>query len=708
MSKADSLAAAGFSPPLRPRPNGIQREPLLRGDQVRCHPRPNAGRHGWPYALPRMPAGTAGPTWLRYEWMLLPVLIVLQGAAAAGGAELRGVVPNHYEDAAVAEGKKIGIGSAVLEGPEAVKVMSHQTLAVVYTAGRAGIKPGGGLRVGLRHLSQWSLPQTNNPAGESYFTAEAAGGQPVKVTIDFRHKFFLRYFAWQHMIEVILPEQGLAPGETLRLVYGDRRGGSPGIRVQPFDESCFVLKTYVDVAGGGDFLPLEKSPSLEVVAAEPYRLNLVMPSDAVAGQPTWCIVRAEDRYGNPATRYRGTVRLSSTDPAGQLPPAYTFGAEDHGVHRFRQVVLAGQGVQTLVAADGQFQCVGNPVRVRGRRPRRLLLWGDLHGHTLQSDGRGTVEEFYDFAENFSGLDFCAVTDHAFELLDEMWEHSKEVTNRVNRPGRFVTFQAYEWSGITPLGGDHNCYFLDADPPLYRSTSYYTPDNLQMYHGPVPKQKHITEVFAQLEQHLRNKDVFCIPHWGGRHGNPQWHDPKVQRMIEIFSEHRRSEDWATTFLTKRYRLGIIASTDGHYGNPGYGYLRPSYDWEHQEIGMAAVAVYAPQQTRASIFHSLYERRVYATSGDRIILDFSVDGHPMGTEYKTNQPPTLSIEAIGTAPITRVEIKRDSKLVKLVEPGKSAVKIAWRDENFRPAGSSYYYVRLLQANGEEAISSPAWVN
>ena len=209
-----------------------------------------------------------------------------------------------------------------------------------------------------------------------------------------------------------------------------------------------------------------------------------------------------------------------------------------------------------------------------------------------SDGRGTVEEFYDFAERVAGLDFCAVTDHAFEVLDEMWEHSKKVTNQVYKPGRFVTFQAYEWSGVTPLGGDHNCYFLDDDPPIFRSTFWYTPTNLQMYHGPSPKQEHVTDVFAELTKRLRDKDVFCIPHFGGRKGNPQWHDEKVQRMIEIFSEHQRSEDWANSFLKQGHRLGIIASTDDHFGNPGYGYLKPTYDWEHQEIGMAALAVCAP--------------------------------------------------------------------------------------------------------------------
>ena len=636
------------------------------------------------------------------------------GARSIAGARPI-AAPYMNEAEAVAAGVELGIGSAELEGPKVVEVLTNQTWTLVYTAGRAGIEPGGGIRVGLRHLLCWERLQNKSPSGNAYFTVKTENDLPVKLHVSGDPKrFFTQHFAWQTMQEVILPERGLAPGETLRLTYGDRSGGGPGVRIQPVDESSFVFKVFVDARGDGCWLPLAQSPSIEIVAAEPHRLSVVMPSDAVVGQKSWCIVRAEDRYGNPATRYRGTVRLQSTDPAARLPVEYRFVETDRGVHRFEAVVFGTPGPHTLSVEGGTFRATGNPVRVARKRPVRLLLWGDLHGHTLFSDGRGTVEEFYDFAQRVAALDFCAVSDHAFELTEAMWEHSKVVTNRVYQPGRFVTFQAYEWSGNATVGGDHNVYFLEDDPPIYRSDNYYDPRNVQMYHGPEPKVPHVTGVFAALAHRPRagrslcDKNVFCVPHYGGRHGNPEWHDPKVQRLIEIFSEHRRSEDWATTFLTEGHRLGIIASTDNHLGNPGYGYLRPSYDWDTQEIGMAAVAVYAPERTRESVFRALYDRRTYATSGDRIILDFQADGHPMGSEYRTGSPPVLTVEAVGTARISRVEIKKNSRVVHAVEPQGTAAALRWRDADFQADDPCYYYVRVVQDNDEEAICSPIWVN
>ena len=637
------------------------------------------------------------------------IAVLLLSSGTLLGADPPGAAPFMNEAEAVAAGEKLGIGSAELEGPKVAEVASHQTWTLVYTAGAAGIRPGGGIRVGLRHLPYWTTPQTADPKKPGYFTVTAPGDVPVRLHIaQGSRRFFGPYFAWQHIQEVILPERGLAPGTTLRLTYGDRSGGSPGTQIQPFDESRFVFKVYVDALGDDGYLPLARSPAIEIVAAGPHRLAVVMPSDAVAGRPTWCLVRAEDRYGNPAVRYRGTITLRSTDPDARLPEAYTFAEPDRGVHRFETVTFAAPGNHTVKVSDGELGSTGNPVRVAGSPPERLLLWGDLHGHTLHSDGRGTVEEYYDFAERVAGLDFCAVSDHAFELTGALWEHSKTVTNRVYRPGRFVTFQGFEWSGNTAAGGDHNVYFLENDPPILRSDNYYDPRNVQMYHGPDPKLPHIRDVFQRLAERGETAGVICIPHYGGRRGNPQWHQPEVQRLIEIFSEHRRSEDWAGTFLKRGHRVGIMASSDDHYGNPGHGYLRPTGRWDTQEIGMAAVAVYAAERTRESVFGALYNRRTYATSGNRIILGVRADGHPMGSEYRTGSPPAITIEAVGTASITRVEIKKNSLVVSTHEPGDTAVRLQWRDPAFEPDRPCYYYVRIVQANGEEAISSPIWVN
>jgi Protein of unknown function (DUF3604) len=178
-------------------------------------------------------------------------------------------------------------------------------------------------------------------------------------------------------------------------------------------------------------------------------------------------------------------------------------------------------------------------------------------------------------------------------------------------------------------GDRNIYFLLDDPPIIRSRSYFDYRNQQTYHGSDVGANHIEDVFNFLSETCPPKTAIVVPHYGGRPANPKWHRPELERLVEVFSEHQRSESWAAGFHAAGYRLGIVAGGDDHIGRPGYGFL--SYDDLPAErpSGLGLVAIQAMSLTRESIFASLYGRRVYATTGARIMLDLANQPlHPNG--------------------------------------------------------------------------------
>jgi hypothetical protein len=56
------------------------------------------------------------------------------------------------------------------------------------------------------------------------------------------------------------------------------------------------------------------------------------------------------------------------------------------------------------------------------------------------------------------------------MTDEAYNQNKTATEAAHEPGRFVTIHfvtihAYEWSGMTEVGGDHNIYFRGTDTLL---------------------------------------------------------------------------------------------------------------------------------------------------------------------------------------------------------------------------------------------------
>jgi hypothetical protein len=74
------------------------------------------------------------------------------------------------------------------------------------------------------------------------------------------------------------------------------------------------------------------------------------------GQSFQVTVTLTDQYGNVATGYTGTVRVTSSDPLaslnllGNLPANYTFTSADAGTHSFG-VTLMTVGNQTIRVTD---------------------------------------------------------------------------------------------------------------------------------------------------------------------------------------------------------------------------------------------------------------------------------------------------------------------------------------------------------------------
>ena len=173
----------------------------------------------------------------------------------------------------------------------------------------------------------------------------------------------------------------------------------------------------------------------------------------------------------------------------------------------------------------------------------------------------------------------------------------------------------------------------------------------------------------------------------------------------------------TFLQRGHRVGIVASTDNHSGNAGYGVRRTNVArgrddalfsrFSPAERGTALLAVQAEGLTRESVFQGIYRRRTYATTGERIALRFEVEGAPLGSEVQDSGPVTLSASVAGTSPIRTVRIVKDGKIIYSLDPQSDGAAFEFVDPDGAPDGS-YYYLDLVQVDGEKAISSPVWVN
>jgi hypothetical protein len=405
-------------------------------------------------------------------------------------------------------------------------------------------------------------------------------------------------------------------------------------------------------------------------------VTTVVPSGAVAGEPFTILVRAIDSWGNRSDEYRGSISFSASDPEAGLPGEYTFKGPEKGAKRFQGVVLKTAGLHTITVTDGSGrEATSNTIIVHEKRPQLSLFWGDFHGQTKETVATGSLDEYFSFARDVGGVDFAAWQGNDFQVTRELWNRVTKKVKEYHEPGKFVTFLGYEWSGLTPAGGDHNVYFLGDEGELHRSNHWLIDDRSEEPSDRYPISK-LWETFKG------RRDIISVAHIGGRHANLDFHDPKRVPLIEVHSHHGTFEWFLEEAMNRGLKVGFVGNSDDHTCRPG---LTLSSDMFTTRGGYTGI--YAKELTREGLWEALWSRRCYATTGERIILEVDVDGHAMGEEYKGMTAARINVKINGTEPLHEVEVKRGTEPIHrhpFAEAGdgeKRLIKVEWSGARIR---------------------------
>ena len=535
-------------------------------------------------------------------------------------------------------------------------VNSYGTFKVVYTAGKYGIDDGGSIRIARRGGMR---PQVHDPKAPGYTTIScdrdvrfAAESIPVSRAVGRQDGLFSSAGAtvraghirpYWGALQIDIKDGSLYEGDRVEVTFGDTSEGSPGIRLKATREAEHLFKVFVDPFGTGLFKPIHGSPYITIIGDEAKEIQVVGPSQVTAGSPFKVTVRALDAGHNRSDPYRGKVSFSSRDSDAELPESYGFQEEDVGAHTFPDVILRGPGLQRIsVTDDGGLKATSNPILVLEEEADLKLYWGDMHGQTKETVGTGSVPEYLSFVRDVAALDFTGWQGNDFQVTAELWAHVKDQIREHHDPGRFVTFLGYEWSGLTPAGGDHNIYYLGDDEPIYRSDQWLIEEKVDQETDRYP--------ISELWETFRGRtDVLAIPHVGGRHGNLDFYDPERIPLIEVHSNHGTFEWFLEEAMRRRMKVGFIAASDDHSSRPGLTYPSGGMTTRGGYTG-----AYARGLTREALWEAFWARRAYGTTGERIIVHVESDGHIMGEEYSTKKAPEIKVKIAGTSPLHEVEV------------------------------------------------------
>jgi len=324
-----------------------------------------------------------------------------------------------------------------------------------------------------------------------------------------------------------------------------------------------------------------------------------------------------------------------------------------------------------------------------------VYFGDLHNHCGMSYGHGSFDDAIQNA--LLQLDFVSVTMHAvwpdipiddpklgylvdyhqrgFAKAFENWPAYLKATEAHNQDGHFVTFASYEWHSIEY--GDYCVYFKNgSDCPIIAANDLPA---LRQAAGEV------------------NSPVFLIPHHigykqGSRGINWRAFTNQLSPVVEIFSFHGLSESSEGPYpylhsmgprhesSTAQYGwslghiFGVIGSSDHHNAFPG------SY-------GVGRLGVWAASLTRDSIWEAISKRRTYALTGDRIELEFTINGCLMGDICPADADRWIEVSVRGGGSIDYIDVLHNNQLIhrESVFPQKTgqgifkiSLELGWGEE------------------------------
>ncbi len=319
-----------------------------------------------------------------------------------------------------------------------------------------------------------------------------------------------------------------------------------------------------------------------------------------------------------------------------------------------------------------------------------VYFGTLHNHSNVSDGIHTPREAYHYAYLCSDMDFFSLADHDLMTDPSEWEAMKIAADEFNEDGVFTTFRGFEWSSdvghVAVINSQEYCSCKVEPENTFTGLLNWVKKHECVAFFNHPGRE---DVAHNEFNHFTNtpSDKFVgMELWNGRNEFSRYYYndgyyPNDNK--KSFYDEANSRDW---------KIGAAGSEDNHRG-------------DHGNYTQKRLAILADTLTREALYEALKARRFYSTLDKTLALSFTVGGYEMGAFVKS-----------GTYDFSVTASDTENEIFTIVQIYKNGIRInEWNiiDTDVSISGSidttsgDYFYVKITQQDGNEAISSPIFI-
>lgn len=570
----------------------------------------------------------------------------------------------------------------------------------------------------------WEMPQTNLKEKKNIIWAELADGKPIAAKAVEPPGHFTPYY------EFVLPSEVKA-GDVVTIFMGSpEKTKEKGNRAQTGVQRRRSFYLYIDPKGKGDFKEPEVF-NLDVRGGKLQNLKLVVPSIVAKNKRFDVLVRFEDQFGNLTNNApEGTlIELSYEHLRENL--TWKLFVPETGFINLPNLYFNEPGIYKvqLYNTHSHEKFYSAPIKCFVESDKNAY-WGLLHAESDKFDATENIENCLRTFRDEKSLQFFASSpfEGADETSNDDWKSISAQIAEFNEDSRFTTFLGMQWCGDEPGEGLRQFIYLKDSKPIMR------------------KKDSKTNLLKKIYKIHNPKELLAIPCFTmGKGVQTDFKDfaPEFERVVEIYNAWGSSECSAKegnlrpiiasskagisstdegsvrSALNRNCRFGFVAG-----GHDDRGIYAPLFESDQVQYSAGLTAILAPEQTREALMIALYNRSCYATTGERIVLGFSIAGASMGRELNTKSKPGLLFNrhitgyAAGTAHLKEVSIIRNGTVIHTFHPKTYFIDFAHDDTQelskiVLPGGEEkppfvYYYLRIVQEDGHIGWTSPIWID
>ena len=572
----------------------------------------------------------------------------------------------------------------------------------------------------------WEIPSAGARVSNNGVSAYVVKGKPlVPKEIENPETAVPQY-------EFALPAK-LEAGKPFTITVGAQKGAkkaSAGNAAQTYVQRRRPFLLYVDPTGKGHYQDPEVF-SMDIRGNELHTVKILAPSIVGRNRRFDITVRFEDEFGNLTANCDKDALIELTYENLRETLNWKLFIPETGFITLPNLYFNEEGVYTIRLKNlstGEEFCSA-PVQCFSETDVSLY-WGQLHGESERIDSTENIESCLRHFRDDKALNFFAASsfESAEETPNDLWKLITQNISDFDEEDRFVTMLGCQWVGEPGEEGVRQFLFGKDNKPIlrYKDSKYNTLKKIYRQFSP-------GEMLA----------IPCFTMAKGYHYDFENWDSEYERVVEIYNS------WGSSEQTKKEgnllpidckgRKGIKETGEGSIiaalmDNVRVGFVAGGLDdrgiygdlFESDQLqyppGMTGIV--AESQSRDKLMAALFNRRCYATTGERMIVGISLAGIPMGAEVSTDAKPGLVVNrhiegyVAGTTNLDTIELVRNGKVIKTFK--EKGYHLSFEYDDMEPLDKvttqpypddpafAFYYLRVTQKDGHMAWSSPIWVD